>query len=139
VEAEAYIDKQSERLRWNITGHTLQQREKQVRVIRASCVCVLPLLAGVACGALGAARLHASVRTRTRTHTRALCLCCSVLAAGPAGGERGQAGAVQRAAGARALKADRWGQSRSRCTFRRAGGCRVCAAPVHPCDINMRA
>ena len=31
VEAEAYIDKQAERLRWSITGNTLLQREKEVR------------------------------------------------------------------------------------------------------------
>lgn len=30
VEAEAYIDKQVERLRCNITGHTLLQRDKEV-------------------------------------------------------------------------------------------------------------
>jgi hypothetical protein len=30
VEAEAYIDKQAERLRWKITGNTLLQREKEV-------------------------------------------------------------------------------------------------------------
>jgi hypothetical protein len=30
VEAEAYIDKQAERLRCNITGHTLLQRDKEV-------------------------------------------------------------------------------------------------------------
>lgn len=30
VEAEAYIDKQAERLKWNITGNTLLQRDKEV-------------------------------------------------------------------------------------------------------------
>jgi hypothetical protein len=36
VEAEAYIDKQAERLRWKITGNTLNQREKEVRCLGAA-------------------------------------------------------------------------------------------------------
>lgn len=37
VEAEAYIDKQAERLKWHITGNTLLQRDKEVRTQRTHC------------------------------------------------------------------------------------------------------